>query len=48
MTFCEAKHKTASELKFGRSSLDLSEDVPPVVTSSGQDEFNFGRSTPWN
>ena len=27
-------------------TLDLPADLPPVLTSSGQDEFKFGRSTP--
>ena len=26
--------------------LDLLADLPPVLTSCGQDEFKFGRSTP--
>ena len=26
--------------------LDMPADLPPVLTSSGKDEFKFGRSTP--
>ena len=26
--------------------LDLLADLPPILASSGQDEFKFGRSTP--